>query len=80
MHYIPLVDPSPVIVTIRDNKDYIGVLSYSHYATIAGWGGQGPPNIYIYTHLVVTSFKFLNSNPERSMRGIRGRAACGLGP
>ena len=43
MHYIPLVDPSPVLVTIRDNKDYIGVLSYSHYATIAG---QGPPNIY----------------------------------
>ena len=26
--------PHPVIVTIRDNKDYIGVLLYSYYATM----------------------------------------------
>ena len=30
--------PHPVIVTIRDNKDYIRVLSYSSYTTITGWG------------------------------------------
>ena len=30
--------PHPVIVIIRDNKDYIRVLVYSHYTTITGWG------------------------------------------
>ena len=30
--------PHPVIVTIRDNKDYIKVLLYSYYTTITGWG------------------------------------------
>ena len=30
--------PHPVIVTIRDNRDYIRVLTYSHYTTITGWG------------------------------------------
>ena len=30
--------PHPVIVTIRDNKDYIRVLLYSYYTTITGWG------------------------------------------
>ena len=30
--------PLPVIVTIRDNKDYIRVLLYSYYTTITGWG------------------------------------------
>ena len=29
--------PHPVIVTIRDNRDYIGVLLYSYYTTITGW-------------------------------------------
>ena len=28
----------PVIVTIRDIKDYIRVLSSSYYTTITGWG------------------------------------------
>ena len=28
--------PHPVIVTIRDNKDYIRVLLYSYYTTITG--------------------------------------------
>ena len=28
----------PVIVTIRDNRDYIRVLLYSYYTTITGWG------------------------------------------
>ena len=28
--------PHPVIATIRDNRDYIRVLSYSYYTT--GWG------------------------------------------
>ena len=28
--------PTPVMVTIRDNKDYIGVLFYSYYTTITG--------------------------------------------
>ena len=30
--------PHSVIVTIRDNKDYIRVLLYSYYTTITGWG------------------------------------------
>ena len=30
--------PHPVIVTIRDNKDYIRVFLYSYYMTITGWG------------------------------------------
>ena len=30
--------PLPVIVTIRENKDYIRVLFYSYYTTITGWG------------------------------------------
>ena len=32
------MDPPPAIVTIMDNKDYIGVLLYSSYTTITGWG------------------------------------------
>ena len=31
--------PHPVIVTIKDNEDYIRVLLYSNYTTITGWGG-----------------------------------------
>ena len=30
--------PHPVIVAIRDNRDYIRVLLYSYYPTITGWG------------------------------------------
>ena len=30
--------PHPVIVTMRDKKDYIRVLLYSYYTTITGWG------------------------------------------
>ena len=30
--------PHPVIVTIRDNQDYIRVLLHSYYTTITGWG------------------------------------------
>ena len=30
--------PHPVIVTIRDNRDYIGILLFSSYTTITGWG------------------------------------------
>ena len=30
--------PHPVIVTIRDNRDYIRVLLNSYYTTITGWG------------------------------------------
>ena len=33
-----IVETHPVIVTIRDNRDYIRVLLYSYYTTIAGWG------------------------------------------
>ena len=31
-----------MIVSMRDNKDYIRILVYSYYTTITGWGG--PPN------------------------------------
>ena len=30
--------PHPVIVTIRENRDYIRVLLDSYYTTISGWG------------------------------------------
>ena len=30
--------PHRVIVTIRDNNDYVRVLAYPYYSTIAGWG------------------------------------------
>ena len=30
--------PHPLIVTIRDNKDYIRALFCSYYTTITGWG------------------------------------------
>ena len=30
--------PHPVIVTIGDNRDYMGDLLYSYYTTITGWG------------------------------------------
>ena len=30
--------PQPVIVTIRDDKDYIRVLLHSYYTTMTGWG------------------------------------------
>ena len=33
-----MVDPHPVIVTIRDHSNYIRVLLYSYYTTITGWG------------------------------------------
>ena len=35
-----MVDPHPVIVTIRDNRDYIRVLFDSYYTTITGWGSS----------------------------------------
>ena len=38
--------PNPVIVTIRDNRDYIKILLDSYYTTITGWGG--PPKVYFF--------------------------------
>ena len=32
------MDPHPVVVAIRNNRDYFRVLLYSYYTTIAGWG------------------------------------------
>ena len=32
--------PHPVIVTIRDKKEYVRILLYSYYTTITGWGGS----------------------------------------
>ena len=34
----------PVIVTIGDSRDYIGVLLCLYYVSITGWGG--PPKKY----------------------------------
>ena len=36
-HVMPQVDPHPVIVTLRDNKDCTRVLFYCYHSTIAGW-------------------------------------------
>ena len=38
--------PHPVIVTIKDTKDYTRVLLCSYYTAITGWGG--PPNLYVW--------------------------------
>ena len=32
--------PRPVIVTIRDNGDYVRVLLYAYYTTITAWGSS----------------------------------------
>ena len=37
------MDPDPVIVTTRDNGDYIWVPLYSFYTTTTGWG---PAKVY----------------------------------
>ena len=37
--------PTPVTMTIIDNKDSIRVLLYSYYTTITGW--RGPPNLWV---------------------------------
>ena len=41
----------PVVVTMRDNRDYIRVLLYSYYTTITGWGVllRNPPAQASYT-------------------------------
>ena len=44
----------PVIVTIGDNRDYIGVLLYSYYTTITGWGVL---LIHASTQMVATKHK-----------------------
>ena len=44
--------PHPVIVTIRDNKDYIRVLLYSSYTTITGWGLLLIDGVHIGVHYV----------------------------
>ena len=31
-------NPHPGIVTMKDNKDYVRVLSYPYYTTVTGWG------------------------------------------
>ena len=31
------MDPHPVIVTKKDNRDYIKVLFYSYYTTVTRW-------------------------------------------
>ena len=36
--------PHPLIVSIKDNGNYIRVLSYSYYTTITGW--EVPPEGY----------------------------------
>ena len=37
--------PLPAMVTIRDNKDHIGVLLYPYHSTIS-YRVRGPPNVY----------------------------------
>ena len=44
--------PHSVIVTIRHDKDYLRVLSYSYDTTIAGWGVLlTHPNPYLHPNL-----------------------------
>ena len=57
------MDPHPVIVTIRDNRDYIRVLLYSYYTNITR--GR-PPKLYMVI-LGDSFFKhmLMNQNPYR---------------
>ena len=53
------MDPHPVIVTIRDNNNYLRVSLYSCYTTIAGWGGPPkacclPPSSEPLTNMIVS--------------------------
>ena len=58
-HRIPLMGPHPVIVAIRDNKDYIRALLFSYSTTITGCGvllmytqqqAYPPRNLRRHTH------------------------------
>ena len=51
-------------MTIRDNRDYIGVLLYSFYTTITGWGG--PPKIYVMVVVALLELRVCKTvAPER---------------
>ena len=75
--------PHPVIVTIRDIKDYIRVLLFSYYTTVTGWGVLlrnttgilGPQTrLFYYNPHVKASAGFM-LGLQRSRRGLRGPSA-----
>ena len=68
-----------MIVTIRDNKDYIRVLFYSYYTTITGWGVllTGTCKGYLDTGRAVTE-DFSEDSEEEP--GPRVPIACVLWP
>ena len=62
--------PHPVIVTIRDNRDYIRVLLYSYYTTITGWGVL-LRNMWVYDYYIANIFPYALLS-RRSIYGLRG--------
>ena len=57
--------PHPVIVTIRDNRDYIRVLLYSYYTTITGWGVLlTDPGFFLDVCRGTTCLKLAHPMPE----------------
>ena len=55
--------PHPVIVTIRNNRDYIRVLLYSCCTAITGWG---VPLSY-HVNLMETQLRKQKAHPARSV-------------
>ena len=51
-------------MTIRDNRDYIRVLSYSDYTTVTGWGVLLICRAYVYTQ----ALPFPPSSPQEGGR------------
>ena len=62
--------PQAVIVTIRDNREYIRVLLYSYYTTITG----GPPKGFCYKDRDPCLHFLLNTNKIRYSFGLCGLA------
>ena len=55
--------PHPVIVTTRDNVDYIRALLYSCYTTITGWGVINMLRAHTHTSLIDLGFGSLHLKP-----------------
>ena len=64
--------PHPVVVTVRDNGDYIRALVHSDYTTITGWGVHlRPIQSSIYSELKGLQFRLeIGGDSSRTENGI----------
>ena len=78
--------PHPVIVTMRNSKDYIRVLLYSYYTTITGWGVLLSSNLQAMCLESKPQMQILRSYNAQSWRCqqpeevTQGRRGCYLDP